>query len=427
MKKKLVFFVAIVLIPATFAFGRRHSPVHNERCEMHDVRTNSFNCAENTSSRTCSEISSFTNETDLNGSSFMHYCYAVGIGGVIAAIIIFFLVLLIHTLLFRRFFDILEARLRRNHFENQIALLYRLRKPISSIILLCGAAAIAQFLVISAPILLFIDRFFHSMILFFVTWIVMCLVDTLFDSFSQRTRYQTSEYYGILPLLKRSCRVIICVIGILLLIDGLGFSVNGIFATLGIGGAIIALAAKDSVANIFGSLAIVLDHPFKVGDWIRVGDGTIEGDVEQIGLRSTRIRTHAKTLMTVPNFILSNEVIDNWSRMFRRRVRQFIHVNSNAQPQQLQEFIEDVESILREDKDVFSEMHFCALCEFETTFIQIMVYYFTLAIDLEPHMRIRNRINVQILMAAQKAGITLSVPHETRHCVIQNVDMEMHV
>jgi MscS family membrane protein len=316
----------------------------------------------------------------------------------------------IYVVFIGRLFTALEKRFQRQPSH----LLHALRRPVSCFVLLCGGAGMAQLLILSPDVLTAVGRLFRSGTLFVAMWMATCLSDALFDSLSHRTRAQNSEFYGILPLLKRVCHIGVGIVGTLLVIDGLGFSVNGIFATLGIGGALIALAAKDSVANIFGSLSIVLDRPFKVGDWIKVGDGTIEGDVEQIGLRSTRIRTHAKTLMTVPNTLLTNEVIDNWSRMFRRRVRQTLFIAPTATAEQLERFVAAVECILRGDTDLFPEPRFCAICEFEPAAIQILVYYFTLCTDLEPHMRVRNRINGQILAAAQRLGLNLSTPYQLR-------------
>lgn len=336
--------------------------------------------------------------------------YSADLKDIIAAAAVFILTVIVYLVFIGRLFTALEAR-----FQNQPThLLHALRRPVSYFVLLCGSVGMSQFLVLSPDVLAAIGRFFRSSTIFLVTWMIACISDALFDGLSHQTRAQNSEFYGILPLLKRVFHIGIGIVGALLVIDGLGFSVNGVFATLGIGGALIALAAKDSLANIFGSLSIVLDRPFKVGDWIKVGDGTIEGDVEQIGLRSTRIRTHAKTLMIVPNSLLTNEVIDNWSRMFRRRVRQTLFVAPTAQAEQLEHFVAAVESILRADNDIFPSPRFCAIHEFEPTTIQILVYYFTICTDLEPHMCVRNRVNGQILAAAQRLGLNLSVTHQTR-------------
>jgi MscS family membrane protein len=336
--------------------------------------------------------------------------YSTTLDDIIAAGAVLILTATVYVVFIGRLFTALEKRFQRQPTH----LLHALRRPVSCFVMLCGGVGMAQFLVVSPDVLTAIGRVFHSGTLFLATWMATCFVDALFDSLSHRTQAQNSEFYGILPLLKRVCHIGIGIVGTLLVIDGLGFSVNGVFATLGIGGALIALAAKDSVANIFGSLSIVLDRPFKVGDWIKVGDGSIEGDVEQIGLRSTRIRTHAKTLMTVPNTLLTNEVIDNWSRMFRRRVRQTLFVAPTASAEQLENFVAAVESVLRGDEDLFPEPRFCAICEFEPAAIQILVYYFTLCTDLEPHMRVRSRINGQILAAAQRLGLNLSTPFQIR-------------
>ena len=119
----------------------------------------------------------------------------------------------------------------------------------------------------------------------------------------------------------------------ILAIQNLGYSVSGLLASLGIGGLAVALAAKDTLSNVFGSLMLILDRPFKLGDWIKAGD--MEGTVEEIGFRSTRIRTFAKTLITVPNSIIANLPLDNFSRMPKRRIKLTVGVTYATTPAQM--------------------------------------------------------------------------------------------
>jgi MscS family membrane protein len=217
-----------------------------------------------------------------------------------------------------------------------------------------------------------------------------------------------------LPLINRCFRWVIVAVAVLTIIDSLGYSVGGIFATLGIGGALVALAAKDSIGNILSSLSIVLDRPFKVGDWVCVGEGEAEGNVEQIGLRSTRIRTFGKTLMVVPNSIMASSIINNYSSMPSRRVKQILYVDPSADPTVLREFIDGIGALLRGDGEIANELAFCSLCEFDAAALQIMVYYFTVATDLESHMGVRNRINQKILELANRLNVTPSAAYAIR-------------
>ncbi|MBN1758779.1 MAG: mechanosensitive ion channel family protein [Chitinispirillaceae bacterium] len=113
----------------------------------------------------------------------------------------------------------------------------------------------------------------------------------------------------LIPIVRRSSKVFFFVIGVVLVLQNMGYSVGSLIAGLGIGAVAIAMASKDTVANLFGSLMIFLDKPFHIGDWIEMG--SIEGTVEVVGLRTTRIRTFANSLITMPNSMFTTGAINN--------------------------------------------------------------------------------------------------------------------
>lgn len=284
-----------------------------------------------------------------------------------------------------------------------------LEAPLSAFVLLCGFYGAARFVFPDGAA---IGRYFHGIFFLLLAWVLVCVCDFSLDGLCRRARDQKTEYSAVLSFLRNFFRVLIGAAGVLLLLNCLGISVAGTFTTLGIGGALIAFAAKDSVANIFGSLSLVLDRPFRVGDWIILRDGSVDGSVEQIGLRSTRVRSHDGTLVTVPNALLTNASIDNWSRMGERRVRQLIPIAANATAAQLNALALQVEEVLREDEDVRRCTTFCALSNFEPSAIQVTVQYFTIPTDLIPHMRVRHRINCAILEIIHRLGLSVSTPLE---------------
>ena len=129
-------------------------------------------------------------------------------------------------------------------------------------------------------------------------------------------------------------------------IQTFGYPITGVIASLGIGGLAFALAAKDSISNIFGSLMIIFDRPFHVGDWIKAGE--MEGTVEEVGFRSTKIRTFAKTLISVPNNIIANMALDNYSRMPKRRIRLTVGVTYDTTPDQMREAVRRIRELLKD-------------------------------------------------------------------------------
>ena len=101
--------------------------------------------------------------------------------------------------------------------------------------------------------------------------------------------------------------------------QNLGYSISGLLAGLGIGGLALAMASKDTLANLFGSIMILIDRPFHVGDWITFPGG--DGTVEEVGMRSTRVRTFAKTVVSIPNHAMANATVENHSLMPKRRIK----------------------------------------------------------------------------------------------------------
>src|SRR5690606_24921192 len=121
----------------------------------------------------------------------------------------------------------------------------------------------------------------------------------------------------LVPLLRKAMKIFVVLVGALFLLQNLDVNVASLVAGLGIGGVAVALAAKDTIANFFGSLMIFIDRPFQIGDWVKIGE--TEGIVEVVGFRSTRVRTFYNSLVTVPNAHFTEAAIDNLGmREYRR-------------------------------------------------------------------------------------------------------------
>ena len=133
----------------------------------------------------------------------------------------------------------------------------------------------------------------------------------------------------------------------------IGIDLNGLIAGLGITGLALALAARDTVANIFGAISIIIDQPFNVGDWILV-EG-IEGEVVEIGLRTTLIRSSADTLITIPNANLVNSPVENFSQRRFRRIQPTFEFEANSNPESLKSFCEKLLTKVKEDARAVKE------------------------------------------------------------------------
>ena len=250
---------------------------------------------------------------------------------------------------------------------------------------------------------------FITLISILVLWLLIRLTDMLIALLNTKLRGMHDDIaLQFLPLLRRGLRVFIFVTGSVFVIQNIGVDVGSLLAGLGIGGLAMALAAQESLANFFGSLVLLVDRPFKIGDWITIGD--VDGDVEEMGFRSTRIRTWHKSLVTLPNKRLSSANIENWSKMNKRRVKQKLRITYDTPVEKVQQFVQDVEKILRDNKDVNHDFMLVKFTEFQESSLEILVYYFTTTVAWVEHLEIKEHNNCAFMKLAASIGVSFAFP-----------------
>jgi MscS family membrane protein len=201
----------------------------------------------------------------------------------------------------------------------------------------------------------------------------------------------------------------------LVLIQNLGYSISGVLAFGGIGGIAVGFAAKDLLANFFGGLIIYLDRPFKVGDWVRSPDRQIEGTVEEIGWRQTRIRTFDKRPLYIPNSMFASIAVENPSRMTNRRISETIGVRyaDSAQVAAITQGIRDMLAAHPAiDPDQTQIVRFNG---FGASQLDIMVYAFTSTTEWEPFQAIKEDVLLQIVNIVHRHGADFAFPTRTVH------------
>jgi len=213
------------------------------------------------------------------------------------------------------------------------------------------------------------------------------------------------------PILKKTFRTMVVIIGGIAVIQNLGYSVGSLLAGLGIGGLAIALAAQETLANLFGSIVMLTDKPFTVGDWIQFRD--VDGNVEAIGMRSTRIRTWSKSLVVVPNKLLTSEIIENWSAMPKRRVKMTIGVTYDSPREKVEELVKRVRRLLADDPDINQEFNLVNFTGFGPSSLDIFIYYFTKTTKWAEYLAIRQRINLEIMGLVEALGLSFAFPSRT--------------
>lgn len=210
----------------------------------------------------------------------------------------------------------------------------------------------------------------------------------------------------LVPVTRKLVRFSILTIGFLLSLSVFGVDIAGVVTGLGIGGIVVALAAKDSVENVFGSITILFDMPFKLGDWVKIG--TVEGVVEQINLRSTRIRTFEDTVITLPNANLIRASVENFGARRSRRQRITLKLYLGTQTQLVEQYVQDIRDYLENQPEVPKGRSIVALNDITETSIVVYVQTYFEVDTQKQELDVRERLLAFALKAARDREIGLA-------------------
>ncbi len=218
----------------------------------------------------------------------------------------------------------------------------------------------------------------------------------------------------LVPLLRKTLKTFVVIIGTLFVLRyGLQIDIVPLLTGLSIGGLAFALAAQDTIKNFFGSLMIFIDKPFQIGDWITSGD--IDGTVEEVGFRSTRIRTFRNSLTYVPNGKVADAVIDNHGlRKFRRFSTQ-LAITYDTPPQLISLFVEGLRKIVEEHPDIKKDNYHVYLNDLGAFSINVMFYVFFEVPTWGEELRARQEVLLKIIQLAESIGVRFAFPTQTLH------------
>ncbi len=217
----------------------------------------------------------------------------------------------------------------------------------------------------------------------------------------------------LVPITNTALKVATLVIGMLFILGNLGVNVTSLVAGLGLGGLAVALAAQDTFKNLLGGVTIFADRPFQVGDWVLVGD--IEGTVEYVGFRSSRVRTFYNSVVTVPNARIVDTHVDNMGLRQWRRYRTSLGLAYHTTPDQVQAFVEGIRAVIRANPDMRKDYYIVEFTEFGPSSLDILVYCFIDAPDWNAELRTRHVLNLDIMRLAEELGVEFAFPTQTLH------------
>jgi MscS family membrane protein len=238
------------------------------------------------------------------------------------------------------------------------------------------------------------------------------MVDVFSDIFAKRAEATENRFDDLLvPLIRKSLKILIAAISLALVAETFDRDFTGLLAGLGLGGLAFALAAKDTAGNLFGSVTVLLDRPFQVGDWVKVGD--VEGTVEELGFRSTRIRTFYNSKITLPNANLTNASVDNLGDRAYRRWSTRLGIAYATPPETIDAFCEGIRELIRTHPYTRKDYFHVYFNEFGADSLQILLYVFFVTPDWATELRERHRLAVDIMRLAAEMGVEFAFPTQT--------------
>lgn len=302
-----------------------------------------------------------------------------------------------------------EPLLKRIAPRANWSLLQSSLKPVQLMVAVAVFRAGVEWIGPSAKVSPYIDRALAFLFFLALAWLATRVVDTLISRLAVILRAKHQSFsYSVLPLAARVIKITILVLMVAAILSDWGYNTTTLVAGLGVGGIAIALAAQKTIENFFGGVAVVSDRPVAVGDFCKFGDRM--GTVEDIGLRSTRIRTLDRTLVTVPNGQFSSMTLDNFDQRDKMLFHFMLNLRRDAKPDQVRAVLESVTRILSEHAKVETGGLPVRFVGVGTYSLDLEIFAHILTKDGDEFMLIQQDLYLRILEAVEAAGTALALP-----------------
>lgn len=245
-------------------------------------------------------------------------------------------------------------------------------------------------------------------------WLAHRIVEMISYYFAEAAKATESKFDDIIiPLATKTSFVLVYLLGAILVAHNFGINVTGMMAGLGIGGLAFAFAAKDTLANFFGSIMLVLDRPFDIGDYITTSD--IEGIVEEVGFRSTRIRTFYDSIITISNGELVNKAIDNKGKRRYRRLSTTLGLEYDTPAEKIEEFCEGIRQLILNHRWTRKDNFNVYFVNYGASSLDIQLMVFWETGDYAREQLEKHRLMIDILRLSKEVGVSFAFPTQTVH------------
>lgn len=343
------------------------------------------------------------------GEFWAYLIFGIPMANILGAIFIFILFIFLRKL-FTRFvikFMLFFASETKTILDEKI--IFGLKEPIRFAFIVLGMHIFFMLLFINNS---FIHLILETLIIYTIFWSILSLVDTFKDYIFYYRKIDKQHSKELTSFIIKVVKIVIIIIGIILILQNWGVNVIGVSASLGIGGLVFALAAKDSASNIVSSITVLLDKSIKNGEWIKVAG--IEGVVESIDMRTTKIRSFQKSLFTIPNSLVASSPIENFSRRGVRRIKLNVGLVYSTTSFDLENIISQIREMLQSHSRISQEETLLVnFNDFGDSSLDIFVYTFTDTSNWEHYLEIREDVHLQIIKIVEKNNSSFAFPSKS--------------
>ncbi len=254
-------------------------------------------------------------------------------------------------------------------------------------------------------------------------WAAFRVTDVAGEYFLARARRTDNRFDDlVVPLLRKTAKILVGIFGLISIASSFDIQLAPLLTGLGIGGVGFAFAAKDTLENLFGSVTVILDRPFQVGDWVVIGE--TEGTVEELGLRSVRVRTFYNSLVTIPTANLVRARIDNYGVRKYRRWKTHLNLLYETPPDLVEAYCEGIRELIRSHPYTRKDYFQVWLHQFGPHSIDVLVYMFFEAPEWSTELRERHRLMLDIMRLADRLGVQFAYP--TQRLVLEQGEPPEH-
>ena len=339
---------------------------------------------------------------------------------IIIAVVIFFGFLFLRSVFSKTVLKALKTITAKTKSDLDDKFVATLEAPLKFSFIIIGFYLSKQWLAIDKFDAIF-DRIVSSLGAFIIFWFLFRLVNefsTIIHAFSSRFGKEISA--DIENFVTKTLKVLIVILGGMTILQEWGINVSAFVASLGLGGLAFALAAKDTAANLFGSLVLFTDRPFKIGDWVQTSDA--EGVIEDIGIRSTKVRTFSQALVTIPNATMANTAITNWTRMGKRRIKMRLGLTYSTSTAQMETILIQIRELLENHPEIH-ENAMIYFDEFGDSSLSIFCYFFTKTTVWAEYLKVREDINLKIMKIVENNRAGFAFPSQSLY--IESIPNEL--